>query len=53
MPRGKNCEGVGQMWIPLCHFACSEVACQDWVPLYHKGESGEEVGPIVPVGKNS
>ena len=34
-------------------FACSEVACQDWVPLCHKGESGEELGPIVPVGKNS
>ena len=33
-------------------FACSEVACQDWVPLYHQGRTSEEAGPTVPPGKN-
>ena len=48
VPRGRTRKEAGPD-----EFACSEVACQDWVPLYHKGESGEETGPIVPVGKNS
>ena len=56
---GKNCEvgkklgRCGSHFATRDEFACSEVACQDWVPLYHKGESGEEAGPIIPVGKNS
>ena len=59
VPRGKNCEvgkklgRCGSHFATRDEFACSEIACQDWVPLYHKGESGEEAGPIVPVGKNS
>ena len=57
---GKNCEvgkklgRCGSHFATRDEFTCSEVACQDWVPLYHKGETGEEeTGPIVPVGKNS
>ena len=56
VPRGKIVKELGRCGSHFAtreQFACSEVACQDWVPLYHKGESGEEVGPIVPVGKNS
>ena len=47
---GKNCEvgkklgRCGSHFATRDEFACSEVACQDWVPLYHKGESGEEAG---------